>query len=253
MYDLTRFGLKEMTVCGASLRDLGGGADSMEHVAARIVRHLYERVTEGPSNARALALVRFYKTHGYEALEPPLRAVADRILKGVPPPPDMKCLTLLASAGDEVAWNSRTASVGHQVIPLPSAEVVSQLPMVAQLVRQFGLEISDLVTPSPALLVTLGQRNFNVFHVAEVEGSAHVPAQDEFVRPYGIKSALGFGGMLPSGDLFAVILFSRTPISRETATLFQTVALSVKLAVLPFAGGPVFRPDATREDARASP
>lgn len=252
MYDLTRFGLKEMTVCGAALRDLGRGAGSMEDVAARIVRHLYDGMTGGPSTPRAFALVRFYKTHGYETLEPPLRAVADRILKGVPAPLDMKCLTLLASAGDEVAWNSRTASQGHQVIPLPSAEVISQLPMVAQLVRQFGLEISDLVKPSPTLLVTLGQRSFNVFHVAEVEGSAHVPAQDEFVRPYGIRSALGFGGMLPSGDLFAVILFSRTPISRETATLFQTVALSVKLAVLPFAGGPVFRPDATRGEARAS-
>ena len=58
--------------------------------------------------------------------------------------------------------------------------------------------------------------------------------------------------MLPSGDLFAVVLFSRTPISRETATLFQTVALSVKLAVLPFAWGPVFRTDATRGETRAS-
>ena len=248
MYDLTRFGLKEMTVCGAALRDLGDGAGSMEDVAARIVRHLYDGMTGGPSSPRAFALVRFYKTHGYETLEPPLRAFADGILNGVPAPPDMKCLMLLASAGDEPAWNSRTASRGHQAIPLPSAEVVSQLPMVAQLVRQFGLEISDLVKPSPTLLV----RSSNVFHVAEVEGSAHVPAQDEFVRPYGIRSALGFGGMLPSGDLFAVILFSRTPVSRETATLFQTVALSVKLAVLPFAGGPVFRPDATRGEIRAS-
>src|ERR1700682_154025 len=252
MYDLTHFGLKEMTVCGAALRDLGSGADSMEDVAERIVRHLYDRMTGGPSSRRACALVRFYKTHGYETLEPPLRAFADRILKGIPAPPDMKCLTLLASVGDELAWKSRTASQGHQVIPLPSAEVVSQLPMVVQLVRQFGFESSALVKPSPTLLVTLGQKTFNVFHVAEVEGSAHVPAQDEFVRPYGIRSALGFGGMLPSGDLFAVILFSRTPINRETATLFQTVALSVKLAVLPFAAGPVFRPDATRRETGAS-
>lgn len=252
MYDLTRFSLKEMTLCGAALRDLGRDADCMEDVAERIVRHLYDGVTGGPSSPRALALVRFYKTHGYETLEPPLRAFADRILEGVPASPGMRCLTLLASAGDELAWNSRTTSRGHQAIPLPSAEVISRLPMVAQLVRQFGLEISDLVRPSPALLVALGQRNFNVFHVAEVEGSAHVPAQDEFVRPYGIRSALGFGGMLPSGDLFAVILFSRLPISRETANLFQTVALSVKLAVLPFAEGPVFRPDASRGETRAS-
>jgi hypothetical protein len=243
MYDITRFGLKEMTGCGAALRDLGHGAGCMEEVATRIVRHLYDGVTSGATGRRAFALVRFYKTHDYEALEPPLRLFAERILKGMAPPPGMKCLTLLASAGDEPEWNSRTGSRGHQAIPLPSAAVVSELPMIAQLVRQFGLDISDLVQPSPALLVTFGQRSFNVFHVAEAEGSAHVPAQNEFVRPYGIKSVLGFGGILPSGDLFALIVFSRIPIARETATLFQTVALSVKLAVLPFQGGPVFRPD----------
>jgi hypothetical protein len=156
----------------------------------------------------------------------------------------MKCLVLLATAGDEPQWNDRHSSQGHQAIPLPSDQVVAKLPMVAQLVQQFGLQISDVVQPSPELLVKFGQSSFNVFHVAEAEGSEYVPAQDEFVRPYGIRSVLGFGGMLPPADLFAVILFSRIPIRRETATLFQTVALNAKLAVLPFASGPYFRPAA---------
>ena len=72
------------------------------------------------------------------------------------------------------------------------------------------------------------------------------------MRPYGVKSALGFGGMLPSGGLFAVILFSRAPISRETAALFQTVALNAKLAVLPFAAGPIFRSGAAGRSLRGS-
>ena len=60
--------------------------------------------------------------------------------------------------------------------------------------------------------------------------------------PFGIESGLGFGGVLPTGDLFAVCLFSRVPISRTTAELFRPLALHVKLAVLPFDGGPVFAP-----------
>ena len=60
--------------------------------------------------------------------------------------------------------------------------------------------------------------------------------------PFGIESGLGFGGVLPTGDLFAVCLFSRVPISRTTAELFRPLALHVKLAVLPFDGGPVFTP-----------
>jgi signal transduction histidine kinase/DNA-binding response OmpR family regulator len=246
MYDLTRFALKEMIACGAALRDIGAGAGSMEEVAESMVGHLYERLTAGDAGPRACALVRFYKTHDYDDLEAPQRAFADGILKGKRAPSRMKCLTLLATAGDEPAWNDRRASRGHQAIPLPSAEVVAQLPMVSQLVKQFGLDITDVLRPSPALLVRLGQKNFNVFHVAQAEGSPFIPAQEEFVRRFGIKSALSFGGMLPSGDLIAIILFSRPPISRETAAFFQTVALSARLAVLPLAAGPIFRPPAAR-------
>jgi len=55
--------------------------------------------------------------------------------------------------------------------------------------------------------------------------------------PFGIRSVIGFGGMLPSGNLFAVILFTKVPIPRETADLFRPLALSVKLAILPFDSG----------------
>ncbi len=45
---------------------------------------------------------------------------------------------------------------------------------------------------------------------------------------------LGFGGMLPMGDIFVVIVFSKVRIPRETAELFRTLALNVKMAALPF-------------------
>jgi hypothetical protein len=48
------------------------------------------------------------------------------------------------------------------------------------------------------------------------------------------------GGLLPSGEFFAVILFSRVVISPEVASLFRTLALSVKLAFLPYAPDEVF-------------
>jgi sigma-B regulation protein RsbU (phosphoserine phosphatase) len=79
-----------------------------------------------------------------------------------------------------------------------------------------------------------------VFFVAEALGSPYVPAQEDFVIPSGIRSVLGFGGVLPSGELFAVILFSQTPIAAATAERFGSIALSVKLALLAFVDGPVF-------------
>jgi hypothetical protein len=63
-------------------------------------------------------------------------------------------------------------------------------------------------------------------------GSPYVPAQREFVIPYGVKSVVGFGGLLPTGDLFAVILFTRVDVPRESAELFKTLALSTKLAMV---------------------
>ena len=76
-------------------------------------------------------------------------------------------------------------------------------------------------------------QTFNVFHVEEAVGSSYIPVQEDFVVARGIQSVLGFGGLLPTEHLFAVIVFSKARISRETANLFRAVALGVRMAVLP--------------------
>ena len=242
MYDLTRFRLEDMVRCGAELRAQGDHASHMEPVANAIVRHLYDGLRDGPGGPRACALVRLYKTHPFADLEPELRDRVRGRLGGVEPAAAMKCLTLLATAGDEDAWNSRQASVGHQAIPLISPEQIDSLPMVAQLIRQFGLETASLLASDPALMLDLEQRTYNVFHVLQAEGSPHIPAQAEFVAPYGIASVLGFGGMLPTGDLVAALLFSKVPIPAGTAEFFKTIALNIKVALLPHDDGAVFAP-----------
>jgi hypothetical protein len=212
----------------------------MEEVARRITLYLYENLVEGESGQKACALVRFYKTHNLGELEPGLYRFACSMLNGQPELPAMKCLTLLATAGDRPEWNSREKSGGHKAIPLPSETMIAQSPMISQLIKQFGLESNVLVQPDPNILVDADQKTFNVFHVPEAEGSKYIPAQEEFVIRFGIKSVLGFGGMLPSGDLFAIIMFSKVPIPRATADMFKTFALSAKVSVLPFVGGRVF-------------
>ena len=241
-YDLSRMSLREVSECSVALRGLGAGARSMEEAANRIVRHLYDELGDG--QGRACALVRFYKTHPYGELEPPLREFARGVMGGEEPSPAVNCLTLLATVGDEPAWRSRRASTRHQTIPLPGHDVVERLPMVAQLINQLGVPVEAVVASDPSLLLDLQQRTFNVFHVPTALGSPYIPAQAEFVVPHGIRSALGFGGILPSGDLFAIIFFSRAEVNRETADLFKPLALSAKLAVLPFASGPIFADEA---------
>ena len=240
MYDLGRLRLSDIVECEAALRGKGVGAKSMEEVAGRTVRWLHENLRNTTGAERACALVRFFKTHPFRALPPDLQAFARRTLGGDPPDPTVRCLTLLATTGDRAEWTFREQSVDHQAIPLASEEIVERAPMISQLIRQLGLNISTVIRPDSSILVEKEQQTFNVFYVAEALGSPHIPAQADFIRPYRIHSVLGFGGLLPDGDLFAVILFSRVPVPPGVAELFRTVALAVKVAVLPFAAGPIF-------------
>ncbi len=247
VFDLTHFTLSDMTVCGAALRGCGGGAASLEEVAGRLVAYLRDRLRDGADGPPACPLVRLFKTHPFGALDPVLRQAARAGLEGAEPPPGLKCLVLLGTAGDRPEWNSRLRSAGHRALPLAGALALSRWPMLAQLVRELGVEPDLLVRPDPARVAEYEGRKFNVFHVAEAAGSPHVPAQAEFVRPCGIRSVLGFGGALPGAEVFVVLLFSRVAIPRETADLFRVLALSAKLSLLPLARGRVFAAAPPRE------
>lgn len=240
MYDLTQFTLADMTRCGAELRRFGSESKSMEQAAAGIVRYLYERLGYSNSDQRSCVLVRFYKTHPYGDLAPDLQEFSRSMMPGVSLDLATKCLTLLGTAGDQPEWNYPHKSRGHRAIPMPSAHIVDQIPMIAQLVRQFGLEVNTLLAPKPEIIQELDRRTYNVFYVQPAKDSPYIPAQKEFVAPHHVESVLGFGGVLPEGNLFAVIMFAKVPIPVSTAEMFRTVALNVKMAILPFVEGPIF-------------
>lgn len=233
MYDITDFTIRQMAECGKCLRTMGKGAATMEEVARQMVRHFYDELVDGDGK-RACSLVRFYKTHPYRMLDARLQGIARKLMGSTPDLPDMKCLVLLATAGEEPEWNIRQRSQDHQAIPLPSEEAISQAPMVHNLILQLGLNVSMLAQPDPSLLLDLAQRTYNVFYVPQALDSPHIPAQDAFVIPYGIESVLGFGGMLPSGEMFAIVMFLKVPVSQEIATLFKPLSLNVKMGILSF-------------------
>ncbi|HWE44187.1 MAG TPA: hypothetical protein VG432_16925 [Gemmatimonadaceae bacterium] len=245
--DLKSFGLTEMLRCSVALRHAASGAGSMEDAAKRICRYLYAEFgamstaagASGRMGGGDCALVRLYKTHPYSGLDPSLRRFADKALGATKAKPEMRCLTLLGSAGDEPGWNDRTTSRGHRAIPLPSPRIVEQAPMVAQLIRQFGLDLADVVSPSPEFVREMAGRSYGVFHVENAAGSPFIPAQD-FVERYGIRSVIGFGGSLRSGDIFATLMFARVEISPDVAERFRTIALDVKSALFNFEEDQVF-------------
>lgn len=238
MFNMETFALTDMTRCGIELRRLGKGAGSMEEAAQNIAEYFYTSLrTE--HDRPACALVRMYVTAPYSELQDELQEFAKGLV-GDATNPGMKCLTLLGTSGEENDWNSRRRSVGHKALPLQSAESIAKSPMINALIRQLGIPVATLLDSDQRIMLDEHQHTFNVFHVPDAAGSPYIPAQENFVIPHGIRSVLGFGGMLPDGEMFAIIIFSKLCIPRERAELFNTLALNAKLAILPFAGKQLF-------------
>lgn len=235
--DLRTFDADDLGPLGDTLRSIRGL--SMEEAARAIVGVLHEELRDGRDGSPACALVRLYKTHAFGGLGPDLQAFA-RGVAGHDLAPDVRCLTLLATAGSEPEWNATASSRGHRAIPLTSEGMVERAPMILGLVTQFGLAPAQVVAPEPGEVGELALRTYEAFHVQEAPGSPLIPAQEDFVVPYGIRSALGFGGVLYTGDFYAVILFSRVEIDPAAARTLRVLALAVRVPLLAFARGPVF-------------
>ena len=235
MYEFDNLKMSDMVKCGIDIRALGKNAKSMEDAANEAVSYFFENFINKQTGEKSCALVRLFKTHNVDELPTPLQDFANTLLQEKTGSKLYKCLTLLATAGIEKSWNDRKKSAGHRAIPLPSEEVVNRIPMMRNLIKQMGLDVKTVINPDPKLMTDLSQKTFNVFYVSDALNSPYIPAQDNFVKTYGIKSVLGFGSILPSGNVFVVIIFSKTKIERDTANLFNTLALNIKMLIMPFA------------------
>lgn len=234
MYDLERFTLKDMTECGAALRKLGDTARCMEDVAFRTVEHLYLHLGSGPKQTKACAVVRFFITQPYGQLSTQLQGLVhsetDVTLVSETP-----CLTLLASVGNKLEFCKRSSSDLNLVTALPDPTLAEQYPVVAQLVARFDLPGAFSVPYNADLFLEEPGRNFDVIYIqdASAEAALSTGVESEFVASNGIKSVIAYGGLLPSRNLFAIIIYSKTAISRQVALGFRPFPLNTKIALLP--------------------
>jgi len=229
---LESFDVDDVRACGSELRDLPQGDRSLAEDAQAICEYFYRSFVDANGDP-ACALVRLYKTERFSDLDPDLQDFA-RSSSDVEPTDELRCLTLMGTAGAEHAWNDRSLSAGHRAIPLPSEEFVERLPMVAQLIRQLGIDIGVVVAPPTGHEArVLAQTFHEVFHVPVAAGSPYLPAQD-FVAEHGIESAVGFGGIMLAGDFFAVVMFCRVPISDPVARTIKILTQSIRVRFLPF-------------------
>ena len=241
MFDLTKFSLQDMSEVGDALQQLELKAKNIDELSDMMVQYFFDNLVDTQTGEKSSVLVRFFMTYPYSSLDTELRQKSDKMLGGQLVDQDMKCLKLLATAGVHPEWNLTIDSKGHQVIPLQNEEMVKKFfYMIYEFIDQMGMDISNVLNPDTKLSSELEERIFNVYHVPEALGNPHIPAQEEFVVPFGVKSLMGFGGMLPTGNLFILLIFSKTKIPRNTASLFKNIALNVRMAVLPFVNEKIF-------------
>ena len=238
--NLAAFGLPERLRCSLGVRRAAGGSATAEVAAQNLCEFFFDELVD-PAGNPACALVRLYITQPFAGLPADLREFAEAAA-GVRIGGATRCLTLLGTAGVEEKWNSRFSSQGHKAIPLVSTEMVEKAPMISQLIKAFGLNVSDVVGESGSIVRDLGGKTYGVFYVPDAGSSPYIPMRDEFVRPHSIKSVVGAGGALATGEMFALVLFARVHVTPEAAERFRALALDVKAALLRFSADDIFDP-----------
>jgi serine phosphatase RsbU (regulator of sigma subunit) len=233
--ELPAWGLSDVVTYSTGVRNATLGATTMEEAAAQMVRYLRRafRTTGGRS---AFVLGRFLNTAPWEDLPDDLRKVVQ------PPdgrePAGVRSIVLLASDGEEPQWCDRLRSPGLQPTLLESADTVTANPLLATLVGEIGVDVTTFITGDPGSHGE-GPSDFGTFHIEDATDGDRLPLQP-FVATQEIRSVVGFGGLQPTGNVFAVVLYSRVPIDAEAAEMLRIIGMSVKLALLPYVTEPMF-------------
>ena len=242
--DLTRLTLGDVARMAGVIRGLSNGQDSLQSFADKTCRYL-ETQLRGENTDRQTVLVRFYSTMPFRDLLAKDQVYAQRN-STVELEADVTCMTLMATAGKKSAWNDRNASTGGRVIPLTDESQVAAYPLLELVLREAGLDVATLLSRQEHRRARAQRESYGHFHVPDPVDSPLIDSK-AFIEEHGVRTVLGFGGGLPTGGSFAVVLFVDVEVTPDGARLFGTLALSTSLGAFARPGMPFF-PDRPRTD-----
>lgn len=148
---------------------------------------------------------------------------------------DTKVLTLLGTSGKLPEWNDRRTSKGHVAIPLLDSRFVAKAPMVATMLREFGVQLDWLDAPHDIYIRKLMGGLNGLFFVADAReartstGELVIPATD-FVATHRIRSVFGVGGVYLNGWILTAILFTRSRLKAVDLSPFTALAATMKIS-----------------------
>lgn len=196
---------------------------SFEQAANACVKALYNEFRQ-ENGGHIFALVCIFRLSQFSELPAGIQAKVQRDLGD-------RWMALMATIGQEPAWCDRRQSEGHQAIVAGE----NQSPMLKAAFEHLGLKIDenaisrDLVFEEVSLLT-------HYFHVPEALGSRHVPAQDQFVKPYRIHSVVGLGSPFLTNSAYLALAFAKAPIATEDAQKFAELSPFVSTFLASYEG-----------------
>jgi hypothetical protein len=194
------------------LNELRRHAVSFEDAAQRVTEILYNASTLD-NGSPAFALIRVYRLTLFDELPVEFQSVVD--------PSEGRWLTLMGTYGHEQAWRNRTNSQAHQVITLGKNISPMMSAALSQLEPSLNVQVPPDIEALPQTHIT---SLTHYFHVERALGSPYIPAQEGFVKPYGIQSVIGLGNGFLSGSLCFVVAFSTVSLGTEQAASFASLA-----------------------------
>ncbi|MBT6047768.1 MAG: PAS domain S-box protein, partial [Candidatus Scalindua sp.] len=207
------------------------GTLTLEETAQELMKTLYQTFISDNGES-AIVLTRFFKSCSYCDLPGDIQDdIKQKEGRTIIPPQD-KYLTLLGTWGDLEEWRQREKSENYKAFSLNDSQVLYKFPMLSAVFSQIGFKIPTAREPDKSIIVDKQDVDYGLFYVEDTKDNKLVPKQAEFVVPFGVKSAIGFGGHYVSTDVYATIIFFRENVSLRIAKLFLSLDPAIKLLTL---------------------
>jgi len=185
---------------------------SFEETSQKIVKAVFESFRQADASPQ-FALVRIFRLVEDESLPADLLQYAD--------PEHKPYVALMGTYGVETEWQNRQLSKTHKLMSLGP----ERSPMMQAVYEQIGLDHknppSKEATPDQ-MLQQFSDGILAYFYVPKAADSPYVPGHD-FVTKYGIHSVVGIGYPFLSGAFYFLLAFSRSEITRQSATAFAEI------------------------------
>jgi hypothetical protein len=207
--EVRRFGRRIIT-------QYGENEPSYEAAAQDMLYEIYHEFVDD-QQAPLFALLRTFRLCQHANLPPEAR-------RTLLPSWGEHWLALVATIGQDAAWNDREKSEHHGVIP--AGDFSS--PMLKAAFEQINLEPGESKASIPAsehmVMLQEAISPIHYFYVEKALDNPYIVEQDDFVKPYGIQSVLGIGCPFVSGSFHMTLFFSKVPLENSDVRLLMQLA-----------------------------